>query len=65
MQKGQEGANMKKNLAILLITAMTVSMLSACGTDKAKTEEGQTVEAESNTAEAGTEAAGTDCAAVI
>ena len=35
---------MKKKLAFLLITAMTVSMISACGTDKEKTEEGQTVE---------------------
>lgn len=35
---------MKKKLAVLLITAMTVSMISACGTDKEKTEEGQTVE---------------------
>ena len=51
---------MKKKLAVLLITAMTVSMISACGTDKAKTEEGQTVEAESSTTEAGTEAAGTE-----
>jgi len=42
---------MKKKLAVLLITAMTVSVLSACGADKEKTEEGQTqvVETENNT----------------
>ena len=57
----QEGVNMKKKLAVMLIMAMTVSMLSACGADKEKTEEGQTqsVETESSTAGADTESAET------
>ena len=57
----QEGVNMKKKLTVMLIMAMTVSMLSACGADKEKTEEGQTqsVETESSTAGADTESAET------
>lgn len=58
---------MKKKLAVLLVTAMTVSMMSACGTDK-KTEDNQTQTAETENSaatEGNTEAAGTETTETI
>ena len=58
---------MKKKLAVLLVTAMTVSMMSACSTDK-KTEDNQTQTAETENSaatEGNTEAAGTETTETI
>lgn len=61
----QKGVKMKKKIAVLLIAAMTVSMISACGADKVKTEEGQAQTTESSTSEEETQVSEAESAETI